>query len=309
MPLTTMKGTKPRNTLWWTLLQDIMFANMPTSDITLWESSASDETPKTSKTTKTAASTSSQQLPGLTCSDLDLRYDDDEESESTDNQSSFPSLFSSLSTWSSTSHSHTRCSASSAEEDDDDKLMAFCNGRETVLTLHDFVEQSSAQDRLALAEALESSTKTATERTIQFVDTVPGNAYRRWQFKKTGVYRHILKVAKTCGISVQFDTKAVVTNDSMSFKALVSLLEELKKDCEVTTLYLDAGVLHPVELERITMALVTLLKCDDRVWESLQVRAHVLGNNREAQMVSKVCQRALEKVAREHYVPMRMSIV
>ncbi|CAB9507794.1 expressed unknown protein [Seminavis robusta] len=188
------------------------------------------------------------------------------------------------------------------------------------LTLTNFVDRShGARDALALSQLL-GMVAQPSWRSIHFEDVVPGHRYRRWLFKKTGVYRYILRRSPhTAAIPpVTFYTRVEVDTTAMTPKAITSLLRELKKDLDVKSVSIR-GKLKPRDAESVAIALVSLLN-DPRGWQTVEFqvdmtspasddsssRQRQVQSLREAQLIEKVCKRALQKVAAERYITLEV---
>ena len=181
------------------------------------------------------------------------------------------------------------------------------------LTLEDFVVKSDAQDALALREMMEC--EDCQWQHMKLVETVPGNTYRRWLFKKTRVHRHLLDIAAEQNITVSVHAKVVLSGDStarISPTSIVTLLEDIQKDTDVKSIEISAAdSLTFQECELLTMALVSLLSCDNRRWDSVVLWANVSHEQphqcRESELTRNICQRALENIAKERMIPVDIS--
>lgn len=192
---------------------------------------------------------------------------------------------------------------------------SFRDCHQTTLTLDDFVDKGDAQDTLALREMLECDG--CRWRNINLMEIVPANTYRRWLFKKSRVHRRILGVATDQEISVHLNAKVVISTNSdsslmMSHTAIVSLLRDIQKDTDVKSIEFSSDQLNFRDYESIAMALVSLISCDSRPWESVVVRANISHEHdcerKESQLTQKVCGRALTKVADELGVPLDIQL-
>lgn len=196
----------------------------------------------------------------------------------------------------------------SVTEDEDLDLRS-----QSSLTIEDFVVKSDAQDALALREMMEC--EDCQWQHMNLVETVPCNTYRRWLFKKTRVHRHLLDVAAEHNITVSMHAKVVLPGKStarMSPTSIATLLGDIQKDTDVKSIEFSAEYsLTFQECELLTMALVSLLSCDNRRWESVMLRANVGYEHphqyRESQLTQNICQRALEKIAKARMIPVDIS--
>lgn len=181
----------------------------------------------------------------------------------------------------------------------------FLRNRNLILT--DFVARSSPKDALELCQFLERHHTRSNLRSIVFRDTVHGSNYRRWLFKKTGLYRHVLNVADTMNIEVKFEASVEVSTDTMSPKAIVSLLEAFKVDADIKSL-IFTGSLYYRDAMWIVNGLESLLQADRRHWKTVSLRRlqMVASSPVDARLARRSCRRALQKVASQRYISLQM---
>jgi hypothetical protein len=199
------------------------------------------------------------------------------------------------------SYSNSSSSLSLDDSECEDLPVSTTSTSQTLL-LEDFVNRSKdARDALALGQFLQTQSRWTS---LHLEDTVDGRTYRRWLYKKTGIYRHILNTAANAKLSVTFSGTVEIDANQMPPKAITSLLREVQKDLDIQSLVIR-GTLSPRQAEMVAMALVSLLSQDKRGWQTIhwqvQVTAEHAHQQREAQLVDRVCQRALQKVANQRY--------
>lgn len=175
------------------------------------------------------------------------------------------------------------------------------------LILDDFVARASSKDILDLCQLLRRQKPGTGIRTLVFRDTVQGASYRRWLFKKTGLYRHVLNAAAQANIDVRFEATVEICADCMSPTAIVSLLCGLKADPDVKSL-LFTGSLYYRDAMWMVSALQGLLKADQRHWRTVSLlNLHFMASNAlDARLARKSCHRTLRKVAKQRYISIRM---
>jgi hypothetical protein len=177
---------------------------------------------------------------------------------------------------------------------------AFSDPKQTTLTLRDFVSKSEPREVLMLNGTIKLSLPREWAR-VTFVDTVRGENYRRWVFKKIGILKKVAKAAKNLDIPLVFETKVNISN--MSWTAVVSLLLEIRKDPDVTALAIS-GTFPCEGAENIVQALVGLVACDERSWISLHFHVIVRESENsleypESQRRLAKCKQALERLSYE----------
>ncbi|CAB9512870.1 expressed unknown protein [Seminavis robusta] len=199
----------------------------------------------------------------------------------------------------------------------------------TQVVLKNFVAQSDRQDFLCLKQAMATQSKRRTKhwRDIKFVDSLHGNNYRRWQFKKAGLCR-LLRQSPNVRVSndayetrpttdacctVRFDTRLELSG--MSPDAMVRVLEEVHKDLDIATLEISGDVLA-AGIKPIMTALIALIELKDRSWDGIVVRMAPVADpdNDESrmtkqeelwmgQMTLRKFSLALEEKAIQHNIP------
>ncbi|CAB9502562.1 expressed unknown protein [Seminavis robusta] len=174
------------------------------------------------------------------------------------------------------------------------------------LFFEDFVANSTPQATLAWCEDLAVDGRRGKVRSITFEDTVIGSTYRRWLFKKTGVYRRILDVAKDLHIPVYFEATVEIDCDQMTPKSILSLLDAIKTDPDVKSVVFSGSMHYSIVLE-IAKAVTDLLTHDDRHWKQVHLGIHFdAPTPKDAQLAQRVFQRALKKIASERYITLQV---
>lgn len=184
---------------------------------------------------------------------------------------------------------------------------SFRNGR---LVLTNFIARSSPRDTMDLCRLLERHAQNNSGlRTIVFRDTVDGAGYRRWLFKKTGVYRHVLNVADELGLTVQFDATVEVCTQCLSTKAIAALLGALKVDADVKSVTIVGTLCYRDALDLVHHNLCDLLQADQRHWQTICLQGLQLtgtSSSRETALARKSCYRSLHRVATQRYIHVQM---
>ena len=190
-------------------------------------------------------------------------------------------------------------------------LRVFNNPGQTTLTLRDFVSHSEPRDALMLNGIVALNLPRAWS-CIRLVDSVHGDNYRRWAFKKIGILKKVLTTATDQDIDLVFETKVHCSN--MSWATIVSLLLELRKDPDVTTLDIS-GTFCYEGAEQIVQTLVGMVACDDRSWHSIHFHITVLKETDESReypeshRVMAKCKRALDRLSAERDIAISIHIV
>ena len=174
------------------------------------------------------------------------------------------------------------------------------------LTLTNLVELAEdKRDAMAVVELLQDQQRW---HSVHLQDTVCASNYRRWNYKKSGFYSPILQQAKQ--IPVNCTTTVTIDTQAMTPTAILSLLQSLQCDIDVKSIAIH-GKIHYKHAEAIALALVSLLSHDKRTWKNLQWRVQLTTDQqynaneqeqREANLVQRVCKKAIQNIAQEKYI-------
>jgi hypothetical protein len=143
------------------------------------------------------------------------------------------------------------------------------------LVLNGFLVRATRHDIYQLRDWLLQHHHCPIIKMIRITGQVAATDFRRFVYKKENVSHHIQALCRAKNILLDYQIQlhiGVNTTASLSssIDACASVLEEVKKHPEVTTLHL-MGRLTTRQQDRILTQLINLLRRNDRDWISVQV--------------------------------------
>ena len=150
----------------------------------------------------------------------------------------------------------------------------FQHRRRLVLT--NFIENASPEDMRRLRCILRQSSGSKRNKCncnckwhlVKFNDISSATNYRRWQFKKDNVLRHIKDVVAEQQIVLRFHSTLEIEFNCNSADALGRLFTEVRKDPDIVAMDLK-GCLEPTKATLVIPRLIHLLTEDKRHWEKV----------------------------------------
>lgn len=172
------------------------------------------------------------------------------------------------------------------------------------VTLQDFIQRYERDDLRALYDILGCDSR--KWKSIKFMDTVDGDNYRRWLFKKENLRRALEKHCQK--VPIIFEEHIKVDMDEMPSAKIAALLKAVKKDLHVRTLSFD-GFLNHKEVTPVIKSLVKLLDSDQRRWKKIVLRCSFDGEefdewNAKIQQAKKL----LGDITSERGVPIVLAV-
>ena len=138
------------------------------------------------------------------------------------------------------------------------------------VTLWDFVDRSDHQDFITLKHAWQQQTRRRKKHQwidIKFVDTLHGSQYRRWHYRKEGLFRRLRQTVLANGnLVVRFETRLEISD--MTPQAMVSVLRQVPNDPDISTLHI-LGDIPCSGIAQVMDELITLVEQRDRKWNGI----------------------------------------
>lgn len=178
------------------------------------------------------------------------------------------------------------------------------------LKLHNFVNSYTTQQCDGIKDIIKGDKKRPW-KWIKFQDTVQGDHYRRWLFKKQGVIRKLVELEDSHPeFELRFDTQVEIDFDVMNKWTIITLLRAIRDDMEVTSLSFR-GYIRREDVEEIVECISGLVACDERSWEKIVFHTSFAGESchyRQWNRTMKKYTRSLEALSIEYLIPVGVKI-
>lgn len=173
------------------------------------------------------------------------------------------------------------------------------------VTLKDFVQRYERGDLLALHDILGHKRQW---KAIKFQDTIEGESYRRWLFKKENLRRTLEKFCCDETFPIVFEEHIKIDMDDAAGDKLFGLLRDMRRDIHVVALSFD-GFLNHQDIEPFVNSLVDLLTVDGRRWKKIMIRCSFDGEEFDT-FNSKIAaaKTRLHNISVQHGIPIFMKV-
>lgn len=187
------------------------------------------------------------------------------------------------------------------------------------VTFQDFIQRCERDDLLAMHNIFLGTNVSKKQRrqwkVIQFQDTIEGEKYRRWLFKKANLRRALEQFQREAygrklmdPFPILFAEHIKIDMDDMPANRIDAFLQEIEADIDVNRLSFD-GFLNYQDVDAVIESLVKLLMSDRRRWEKVVLRVSFDGEEFD-EWNSKIekAKRRLRKLSHAERIPIELKV-